>query len=54
MIIINSTDYKFLRDFIKKHRFTTIELRNKGILVDIDIMEDYENVISMRKKIDFS
>lgn len=44
--IINNSDNKSLRDFVKKHKFTTIELQDKGILMDIDTMKDYENVIS--------
>lgn len=44
--IITSDDYKSLRDFVEKHKFTTIELQDKGILMDIDTVEDYKNVIS--------
>lgn len=44
--IINSSTYKSLRDFIKEYGFTTIELQDQGILMDIDTIEDYEKVRS--------
>lgn len=47
--ILNDTNYKSLRDFIKYYGFTTFETKDEGILMDIDTMEDYKKVLSYYK-----
>lgn len=47
--ILNDTNYKSLRDFIKYYGFTTFETKDEGILMDIDTIEDYKKVLSYYK-----
>ncbi len=40
------TRYSNLREFINERGYTTIEVRDKGILMDVDTMIDYDKICS--------
>lgn len=40
--ILREPEHSNLRDFIRRKGYETIEVEDRGILVDIDTMEDYE------------
>jgi molybdenum cofactor cytidylyltransferase len=42
--LFSQTDYSNLKEFIDKQGFTTVEVQEEGILIDIDTMEDYKRV----------
>ncbi|MEQ8196957.1 MAG: nucleotidyltransferase family protein [Clostridiaceae bacterium] len=44
--ILNNTDYKTMKDFIHSQGYTTVAVRDKGILADMDTPEVYENLLS--------
>ncbi len=44
--LLKSTSYSTLREFINEKGFTTIDLQDNGILIDIDTMEDYRRALS--------
>ena len=43
--LINSTKYFTLREFINDKGYTTIEVQDEGILIDIDTMGDYRKIV---------
>ncbi len=43
-LLLSSTNYSNLREFISNHEFKTLEIKSSGILMDIDTPEDYKNV----------
>lgn len=43
--VLTDTYYKTLRDFINMQGFTSIELKDPGILMDIDTIEDYKKTL---------
>ncbi|ELC8441128.1 nucleotidyltransferase family protein [Clostridium perfringens] len=47
--VLNDTNYKSLRAFIKHYGFTILETKDEGILMDIDTVEDYEKVLTYYK-----
>ena len=47
--ILNDINYGCLRDFIKKLGFTTVEVQDEGVLMDMDTIEDYKKVLSYYK-----
>lgn len=43
--ILIDNRYTNLREFTKAHEFSTMSTRDPGILIDVDTMEDYSNII---------
>ncbi len=43
-LLLSTTEYSSLRDFIAHNSFKTIEVQSPGILFDIDTQEDYMKV----------
>lgn len=43
--LIHSTKYSTLREFIRDKGHTPLEVQDKGILMDIDTMEDYRQIL---------
>lgn len=43
--IIWNFEYKSLRDFVSRVGFKTVDVDDKGILLDIDTMEDYNAIL---------
>lgn len=48
--ILKDRTYSSLRDFIKAMGFTTAEVEDEGILMDVDTLEDYEKVLAYCQK----
>lgn len=48
--ILKDGTYSSLRDFINVMSFTTAEVEDEGILMDIDTSEDYEKVLAYCQK----
>lgn len=48
--ILKDGTYSSLRDFINVMGFTTVEVEDEGILMDIDTLEDYEKVLAYCQK----
>lgn len=48
--VLENTSYESMRDFIKMHDSTCIEVMDEGILMDVDTPYDYEKVMSVYKK----
>lgn len=44
--LLKDSSCKTLRDFINKKGFTSINVEDPGILMDIDTMEDYRKILS--------
>ncbi|EKQ52838.1 MULTISPECIES: nucleotidyltransferase family protein [unclassified Clostridium] len=49
--IINDLNYKSLRDFINDNSFTSVEVHDEGILMDLDTIEDYEKILEYYKRV---
>ncbi|WP_297418224.1 nucleotidyltransferase family protein [Clostridium sp.] len=49
--IIDDLNYKSLRDFINNNSFTSVEVEDEGIFMDLDTMEDYEKTLKYYKRI---
>lgn len=47
--ILTNNEYTNLREFIRSHGFSTMNTRDSGILIGVDTMEDYTNVIQEYK-----
>lgn len=43
-LLLSSTNYSNLREFITDQEFNTVEVKSPGILMDIDTQEDYINI----------
>lgn len=43
--LLKNTSYKTLRDFINTKKFTPINIKDPGILMDIDTIDDYNSII---------
>lgn len=48
--ILNNDNYESMRDFINSHNFTTVSLKDEGILMDADTPEDYNKIRVQSKK----
>lgn len=44
--ILNDSNCKSLRDFVKRSNFTTVEVQDEGVLMDIDTIEDYKKLLA--------
>ena len=44
--ILQSSKYANMREFINSHGFVTVSVDDPGILMDVDTIEDYENIMN--------